>query len=55
MTITRNITAIIVLMMAIIALAIGVTIARTIVNHSAVVTTTSVGASSATHDVAYDF
>jgi hypothetical protein len=54
MTITRNITAIILLVMAAIALAIGVTIARVIVNHNGVVTTTSVSGPSAVHNIGYD-
>ena len=54
MTITRNITAILLIMMAAIALAVAVTIARAIVYHNGVVTTSLVGASSATHDVLHD-
>jgi hypothetical protein len=54
MAITRNFTALILLMIAIVALAIGITIARAIVNHSVVVMTTSASASLKAPDVHYD-
>jgi hypothetical protein len=55
MAITRNFTAIILLLAIAFALAIGITIARANGGHSGVATTTSVGAPSLISKVPYDF
>ena len=55
MATTRNLAAIILVMIAALILALGVTIARIIVGHTAVATTFSVSASSATPNIVHDF
>lgn len=55
MTITRNTRAIIVLLMVAIALAVGLTAARAILNHNGVGSGGLVGTSTAAPNVHYDF